>query len=129
MGGKSSSSSASTANTTTNTKNINLQGVQGTQVFTDREVNVTDGGAIAGSLAIGQDAVSAVSAISAAFLDANKQSNDATLGLSKDIASGAAEIASNATRDTTGETIQALVKWGAGAAVAVAGVYIFTKGK
>lgn len=126
MGSKSSSSSSATTTTNTKTNNLNLQGVQGTQVFTEGTVNVTDGGAIAGSLQIGHDAVSAVTAISQAFLNANKEVNDRAIGLTESIAAGldgyagkVTELAATAATDDTAETIQTLVKWGAGATAAV----------
>ena len=127
MGSKSKSKSSTSNTTTTTTENQNVQLGQGDSVIADGDVSITDGGAIQGSLDIGRDAVAAVTQISAAFLDANKQTNDRALGLSESVAAGAANIANNASTDDTAETIQTLVKWGAGAAVAVAGAYIFAR--
>ena len=135
MGSSSSSKSNSTSNTststttTTNTKNINLQGVQGTQVFTDKNVSVTDAGAIAGSLNIGKDAVSGITQISKAFLDAQSQMNQQQLAGIGKYADKVTSLAETAATNDTAQTVQTIVKYGAGAMVVVAGVYLFSKGK
>jgi hypothetical protein len=125
MGSSSSRSNANqTTTTTTETQNVNLQGTLGTNVFTDGNVSVTDGGAIEGSLNIGRDAVAGIAEISQAFLTAQEQVNKQSMSLSGQVA----EVANKIATDDTAETIQTLVKWGAGAAIAVAGVYYFSKG-
>lgn len=137
MGSSSSSSNQTTkTTTTTNTKNVNVQGVQGTSVFTDGEVQVTDAGAVEGAIGIGKDAVSGITAVTEAFLKAQEQVNNAALGLSEGVAQGAgqyaqrvSDLAETAATDDTAETIQTLVKYGAGAAAVVAGAYFFSKGK
>lgn len=133
MGSSSSKSSASTT-TTTNTKNVNVQGVQGTSIFTDGAVNVTDAGAVQGALGIGQDAVAGITAVTQAFLDAQERVNNAAMGLADGVAAGAgqyaekvSDLAKTAATDDTAETIQTMIKYGAGAAAIVAGVYFYSK--
>lgn len=136
MGNKSESKSQANTTTTTNTKNVNVQGVQGTSIFTDGQVTVTDSGAIQGSLEIGSDAVAGIARVSEMFLEAQQLVNDRALGLSEAVADGAgqyaarvSELAETAATDDTAETIQTLVKYGAGAVAVVAGAYYFSKAK
>jgi len=154
MGSSSKSSAATTTTTTTDTQNVNLQGTLGTNVFTDGQVTVTDGGAIEGSLNFAKDAVANITDISQAFLTAQDQVNKRMMETSGGFADGAIDFANNvlnfagdvsggvgkyaesvtalassAAKDDTAESIETLVKWGAGAAVAIAGAYYFSKGK
>lgn len=146
MGSKSSSSSSASTNTNTNTKNVNVQGVQGTSVFTDGNVTVTDSGATARALnanlsatkkaidtnrltvtqalKFGGDAVAGVVGISQNFLDSQQKVNDAALGAVTD----AIQYAETAATDDTAETIQTMIKWSAGAAIVIGGVWAMKKG-
>lgn len=126
---KSKSSSSTSTKTTTNTKNVNVQGVQGTSVFTDGEVTVTDAGAVAGSLQIGSDAVAGITAVTQAFLEAQTAVNEQALAGVGHYADRVTSLAETAATDDTAETIQTLVKHGATAAAVVAGAYFFSKAK